>query len=259
LGKVEILARPTILARHAQPASILIGQQVPLITGVNFGTLGQVTSVISYTSVGIQLNVTPFIHPNGYVEMILNPTISSVDTSESTQISSGTNGTFTTPYLNSTSANTVAIVPSGQTVVIGGLMKDDKEVSTSQIPFLGSIPWLGNLFKNKTTTDAKEEVMIFITPFVLNTPEDLSMMSMDEARRAELSAHSFTARERDMYIDPLAPGTPGSASAEVAQPEVSRPFVGPIRPTTPPPPVEQPAPSETRPERETAPEPETAP
>src|SRR5208283_1481106 len=71
IGKVEVLSRPTILARNAQPASILIGQSVPLITGVNFGTLGQVTSIITYTSVGIQLNVTPFIRNNGYVEMIL--------------------------------------------------------------------------------------------------------------------------------------------------------------------------------------------
>jgi general secretion pathway protein D len=207
-GKVEILARPTVLARHEQPASILIGQQVPLITGVNFGTLGQVTSVITYTSVGIQLNVTPFIRPNGYVEMILNPTISSVDTSQSTQISSGTNGTFTTPYINSTSANTVAIVPSGQTVVIGGLMKDDKESSSSQIPVLGNIPLLGNIFKNKITSDVKQEVIIFITPYVANDARELAEMSMSEVLRTDLSRNAFTRPERDQYLDPNPPGRP---------------------------------------------------
>ena len=221
-GKVEILARPTVLARHAQPASILIGQQVPLITGVNFGTLGQVTSVISYTSVGIQLNVTPFIHQNGYVEMILVPTISSVDTSQSTQISTGTNGTFTTPYINSTSANTVAIVPTGQTVVIGGLMKDDKESTASQVPFLGDIPLVGNIFKNKTTTDVKQEVMIFITPYVANNPQELAEMSMSEFNRTELSRTAFTRQERDRYLDPLAPGS----QADI-MPQANRPGVPP--------------------------------
>ena len=154
---MEVLSRPTILARHAQPASILIGQQVPLITGVNFGTLGQVTSVITYTSVGIQLVVTPFIHPNGYVEMILNPTISEV-APQSTLISSGTNGNFSTPYINSRSANTVVIVPSGQTVVIGGLMQDSKTTTDSGIPVLQSIPLLGNLFKHKVQSDGQNRV-----------------------------------------------------------------------------------------------------
>ena len=74
-GTAKVLSRPTILARTDQPAQIVIGQEVPLITGVNFGTLGQVTSVISYTSVGIILNVNPHIYPNGDVEMILNPQI----------------------------------------------------------------------------------------------------------------------------------------------------------------------------------------
>jgi general secretion pathway protein D len=253
---VEVLSRPTILARHSQPASILIGQQVPLITGVNFGTLGQVTSVISYTSVGIQLNVTPFIHQNGYVEMILEPTISEV-AAQTTQISTGSNGSFSTPYLNSRSANTVVIVPSGQTVVIGGLMQDSKTTTDSQIPLLGDIPWLGNLFKHKQTYTTKTELMIFVTPWVINTPEDLATMSIDETRRAELAREAFTPRERDLFIDPLAPGTPGSTAAEVAQPVVPRPFIGPVRP--PPPPEEQPAPPATAPEPETAPEPQTGP
>jgi type II secretory pathway component GspD/PulD (secretin) len=131
-----------------------------------------------------------------------------VDTSQSTQISSGTNGTFTTPYINSTSANTVAIVPSGQTVVIGGLMKDDKESSSSQIPVLGNIPLLGNIFKNKITSDVKQEVIIFITPYVANDARELAEMSMSEVLRTDLSRNAFTRPERDQYLDPNPPGRP---------------------------------------------------
>ncbi|MGD0410888.1 MAG: hypothetical protein ABSC18_04235 [Verrucomicrobiota bacterium] len=216
-AKVEVLSRPTILARNEQPASILIGQSVPLITGVNFGTLGQVTSVITYTPVGIQLNVTPFIHPNGNVEMILNPTISEV-APQSTLISSGTNGNFSTPYINSRSANTVVLTPSGQTVVIGGLMQDSKTVTDSGIPVLQSIPILGNLFKHKLQSDAKTELMIFVTPYVVDTPEDLAKMSVSETSRTVLSPKSFTQQERDAFINADSPALPGGASSRVAQP-----------------------------------------
>jgi general secretion pathway protein D len=223
-GKVEVLSRPTILARNQQPASILIGQSVPLITGVNFGALGQVTSVITYTSVGIQLVVTPFIHPNGNVEMILNPTISEV-AAQSTLLASGTNGTFSTPYLNSRSANTVVITPSGQTVVIGGLMQDSKTVTDSGIPVLQSIPLLGNLFKHKLQADVKTELMIFVTPTVVDTPEELARMSVDETSRTDLSPKSFTQQERDRYINGESPALPGGASgvAQPAPPRVSSP------------------------------------
>jgi general secretion pathway protein D len=229
-GKVEVLSRPTVLARHGQPASILIGQQVPLITGVNFGTLGQVTSVITYTSVGIQLEVTPFIRANKSVEMILNPTISEV-AAQSTQISTGTNGNFSTPYINSRSANTVVIVPNGQTVVIGGLMQDSKTVTDSGIPGLMSIPIFGNIFKHKQQSIAKTELIIFVTPTVIDTGEELAAMSVDETSRTALAPRSFTQQKRNAFIDPESPNTPGAASSGVALPR-------PPQPATPQPPTE---------------------
>jgi general secretion pathway protein D len=220
-GKVEVLSRPTILARNAQPANIAIGQTVPLITGVNFGTLGQVTSIITYTPVGIQLTVTPFIYPNGDVEMILNPVISEV-ASQSTLLSSGTNGTFSTPYLNSRSANTVVVTPSGQTIVIGGLMQDTKTSTDSGIPVLQSIPILGNLFKHKIQSTAKTELMIFVTPWVIKTPADLARMSQDETSRTRLAPKSFDAKEREIYIDPESPAPLNAASSGLAQPAPHR-------------------------------------
>ncbi|MGA2555627.1 MAG: hypothetical protein ABSG04_05075, partial [Verrucomicrobiota bacterium] len=153
-GTVNVLSRPTILARHAQPAEILIGQKVPIIQGVTFSALGQETSSIQYVPVGIVLDVTPFIYPNGDVEMILYPQISEV-AAQSTQISGGTNGNFSTPYINSRSANTVVLTPSGQTVVIGGLMQDSKTTINSGIPVLQSIPLLGAMFRHKQTAVAK--------------------------------------------------------------------------------------------------------
>jgi general secretion pathway protein D len=216
-GTVKILSRPTILARHGQPAQIVIGQEVPLITGVNFGTLGQVTSVITYTSVGIILNVTPFISPNGDVEMILAPQISEV-AAQSTLISASTNGNFSTPYINTRSANTVVITPDGQTVVIGGLMQDSKSVTDDKIPVLGDIPLLGNLFKHKVKADAKTELIIYVTPYVVRTPEDLARMSSDEHSRPSMTQKAFSKKELQEYIDPTSPNQGGGPSPEMAVP-----------------------------------------
>jgi general secretion pathway protein D len=216
-GKVNVLSRPTILARQAQPAQILIGQEVPIVTGVTFNSYGQETSSVSYTPVGIVLNVTPFIYPNGDVEMILYPQISEVS-SQSTQISGGTNGNFSTPYINSRSANTVVVCPSGQTIVIGGLMQDTKSTTSSGIPVLQSIPLLGNMFKHKQTAISKTELMIFITPTVIKTHEELAAMSQDEVSRTSLSKKAFSQKEKDIYIDPKSPVPfPGAAAAEVQE------------------------------------------
>jgi general secretion pathway protein D len=214
-GKVNVLSRPTILARHAQPATILIGQEVPIISGVTFSALGQETSSVNYQPVGIFLSVTPFIYPNGDVEMILAPQISEV-AAQSTQISSGTNGNFSTPYINSRSANTVVVCPSGQTIVIGGLMQDSKTTIDSGIPGLMSIPLLGNLFKHKQSAIAKTELMIFVTPTVINTHEELSTMSKDEVSRNSMSQKAFPKKELNTYIDPKSPlPLPGPASGEM--------------------------------------------
>ena len=217
-GKVNVLSRPTIIAQDKQPAQIVIGQNVPIIDGVTVSALGGTTSSINYVNVGIILNVTPYIHSDNKVEMILAPTISEV-AAQSTQVSSGSNGVFSTPYINTRSANTVVTVPSGQTVVIGGLMQDSKVVTDSGVPILQSIPLLGNIFKHKVKANSKSELMIFVTPTVMSTDDDLARMSTDETSRLKISQKAFPQDERSTYIDPVAPAS--SSSSGVAMPPAS--------------------------------------
>ena len=75
-GKAKVLSRPSILARNNQPATITVGQQVPLITGVTYDSFGNSHNAITYTSVGVILKVTPFITEDGLVEMMVSPQIS---------------------------------------------------------------------------------------------------------------------------------------------------------------------------------------
>jgi general secretion pathway protein D len=204
VGKVDVLSRPTIMTRNNQQATVVVGQQVPIINGIEFDTLGNEHSSIAYQNVGVILQVTPFITSENTVEMILAPQISSV-ANQSTLISSGTNGSFSTPYINIESANTVVVTPNGQTVAIGGMMQDSKTVTDSKIPLLGDIPGLGLLFHHKVKSVAKTELIIFLTPYIIRTSEDQTRMTLDEKSRMELAPKAFSAQEFHQYLSPQPP------------------------------------------------------
>jgi general secretion pathway protein D len=211
VGKVEVLSRPTIMARNNQEATVVVGQQVPIISGVTYDTFGNEHSSITYQNVGVILQVTPFITTDNMVEMILAPQISSV-AAQSTQISSGTNGNFSTPYINIESANTVVVTPNGQTVAIGGMMQNNKTTTDSKIPLLGDIPGLGLLFHHKVKAVTKTELIIFLTPYVIRTPDDLVQMTLDERSRVDLAPKAFTEKEFQEYLAPQ-PSAPAPAPA----------------------------------------------
>ena len=208
-GKTEILSRPSILARNNQPATISLGQQVPLITNTRFDNFGNQINSVSYQNVGIILNVTPFITSDGMVEMVVAPQTSELaDRSQWVPISSGgTNGgsSFSAPVINSRSADTVVVVPDGQTVVIGGLMQSKKLDSTSKVPILGDIPLVGLLFKRKTTSNGKTELMIFMTPHIVKFPTDLAALTSSERGKQTVMPKAFSEQDLNRYLDNLPP------------------------------------------------------
>ena len=197
--KVEVLSRPSILVRNNQPATITVGQSVPLITGVTVnGLTGSPISTISYQNVGIILQVTPFITDDGLVEMIVSPQISSLS-SQSVQVSTN----VFAPVIDLRSASTVVVTPDGTTSVIGGLMEKDNTVIDSKVPVLGDIPWLGNLFKHKQKATSKKELVIFLTPHVIMKPSMLAAVSQNETDKLELARKVYKEQELNRYIDSL--------------------------------------------------------
>ena len=148
------------------------------------------------------------------VEMILAPQISSV-ANQSTVIASGTNGSISTPYINIETANTVVVTPNGQTVAIGGMMQDNKTTTDSKIPLLGDIPGLGLLFHHKISSVTKTELIIFLTPYVVRTPDDLVRMTIDERSRVDLAPKAFPEKEMNQY---LAPQPSATAPAQFGHP-----------------------------------------
>lgn len=214
-GKTEILSRPSILARNNQQATITIGQQVPLVSGVTYDNFGNQRNAITYQNVGIILKVTPFITSDGFVEMIVAPEISSVSDS-SVNITGGTNNVVAAPIINIRSADTVVVTPDGQTIVIGGLMQTQKVKTENKVPLLGDIPLLGALFKHKVTSDAKTELLIFLTPTIVRDSRELAMMTDSERSKAQGSHKAFSEEELNRFLDKVPPApnpTPGPAKS----------------------------------------------
>jgi general secretion pathway protein D len=208
-GKLQVLSRPSILARDGQMAEIVIGQSLYLPSGVSFTAVGGTSTTIptingSYQNVGIQLDVTPFIGANNLVQMILQPQITSVDNSTPGQQIVGSSlfsGAVYAPNINKRSANTVVVTPDGQPVVIGGLISHDKSSSDSKIPFLGDIPLLGQLFKFSAKANQKNELLIFLTPHIVRMPSQLAALSANETGQSQLITNSIPEQELDRFLE----------------------------------------------------------
>jgi general secretion pathway protein D len=208
-GKAQVLSRPSILARDGQMAEIVVGQSLYLPSGVSFTAVGGTSTTIptingSYQNVGIQLDVTPFIGANNLVQMILQPQITSVDSSTPGQQIVGSSlfsGAVYAPNINKRSANTVVVTPDGQPVVIGGLISNDKSVNDSKIPFLGDIPLLGQLFKFSAKSNQKTELLIFLTPHIVQMPSQLAALSANETGQSQLITNSISEQELDRFLE----------------------------------------------------------
>jgi type II secretory pathway component GspD/PulD (secretin) len=130
--------------------------------------------------------------------MIVAPQSSSIDPTLTVPIAQGVNA----PVIDTVAANTVAVTPNGQTVVIGGLMQRDKSSNEQKIPILGDIPFLGNVFKRRVASNSHEELLIFLTPYVIQAPTQLAALSSAERSRS-LIPKSYSEQELDRFLDKL--------------------------------------------------------
>lgn len=164
LGQTKVISNPRILVTENQEARIHVGTREAYITTTT--TTGQTTTTtaeeVEFIDVGIQLLVTPTnINTDGYVTMKIKPEVSSVirtlTTPSNNQI----------PIVDTSTAETNVMVLDGTTIIIGGLRKDEKKYSNDQVPVLGRIPILGEIFKQRDQDGEKAELVVFITPHIL--------------------------------------------------------------------------------------------
>jgi type II secretory pathway component GspD/PulD (secretin) len=198
-GKARVLSRPSIVARNNQPAYIQVGANVPLITSTSYNGLnGTPINTYSYTAVGVILQVTPFITSDHRVEMIVQPSVSSIDNSISVPITAGVSA----PGIDIRAANTVVVTEDAMTVVVGGLMQSAKAKNDTKIPILGDIPLLGNLFKRQQKADQATELVIFLTPYIMPTTSEFAQVTAREMSHSD-AIHSTPKNEMDKFFDRL--------------------------------------------------------
>jgi len=196
-GKTEILSRPSILARNNQQATINIGQRIPIITGTTYGGINNTPiNQYVYQDIGIILRVTPFINPDNTVEMILSPEISSLS---DTKIDIGAG--VEVPVIDNRSADTVVVVESGKTVVIGGLIANLKVERDTKVPILGDIPLLGYAFKRKQKQNIKTELLIMMTPTVVQRPGELARVSLKETQKLQMVPEVFKKEDLNRFVE----------------------------------------------------------
>jgi len=168
-NKSNIMSSPTIVALDNEEASLLVGQNVPFITGASTSSGASVNNpfqTIERQDVGITLKVTPRINQGDSVTLELEQTTENV----SATAVSGAADLIT----DKTEMKTSALIKDGQVLVIGGLIREDDVENSTQVPILGDIPLLGRLFRSHSVSKTKNNLMVFIRPTILKDELQIS-------------------------------------------------------------------------------------
>ncbi|RZI82496.1 MAG: type II secretion system protein GspD, partial [Rubrivivax sp.] len=171
----NVLSTPNMVALDNEEAKIVVGENVPFVTGSysNTAASGSGTvnpfQTIDRKDVGLTLRVRPQVGEGGTVRMTVFQEDSSVKST------SGTTG----PTTAKSSIETTVVVDDGQILVLGGLIKDEYSDNNSKVPLLGDIPFLGNLFKSQERSRKKTNLMVFLKPIVMRTQEASNAFTVD--------------------------------------------------------------------------------
>ncbi|MEX8493012.1 MAG: type II secretion system protein GspD, partial [Sphaerotilus sp.] len=172
----NILSTPNLVALDNEEAKIVIGQNVPFITGsfTNTGTGTGSTNpfqTIERKDVGLTLRIKPQIGESGTVRMQIYQ--------ENSSVIAGTTSSSAGPSTEKSSIETSVVVDDGQIMVLGGLLKDEYADGEDRVPGLASLPLVGNLFKAQNRKRIKTNLLVFLRPVVMRTQDDANALTLD--------------------------------------------------------------------------------
>ena len=174
---VNLLSTPSITTMDNEEAKIVVGQNVPFRTGSTVtgsqGTTNPFTT-IQREDVGLTLEVTPHINSNNLVRLLIHQEVSEVDASSLTVIGSEAAADLIT---NKRTIDTTILVENEEVIILGGLIRDKETQGESRVPVLGSIPGLGALFRSRTKSIEKQNLLVFLRPTVLTSGADVAKAS----------------------------------------------------------------------------------
>jgi pilus assembly protein CpaC len=222
-GKAAVLAEPQLSTRSGKEASFLAGGQIPYVVTRIEG------NYVTFKDYGIKLDIEPYVDRDGYITADIESEVSSIDTSVSTSAGPGIKSRKTKSTFN---------VGSGQTIVLSGLLSRDFSNNVDKLPFLGDLPVLGALFRSKRYQNNETELVVFVTPSVIDHKTQELVDKVDKAKE-RLEKILGPAPH---LTEPLQPGLPISQGAAPSSPptrqedaaQLAAPATAPI---APPPPV----------------------
>ncbi|MBU4262011.1 MAG: type II secretion system secretin GspD [Proteobacteria bacterium] len=170
-NNLTVLSSPQILVLNNEKALVNVGKQVPIVTTVteNSTTVSQVDKTVQYKDTGVILEVTPQINYNGIILLEVSQTVSKAEENTLSDISS--------PVISKRELQTKLAVKNGQSILMGGLIDRNTSTTQSGVPFLMDIPFLGNLFKYQKDHEDKTELIMIITPYVIESEDVLDQYS----------------------------------------------------------------------------------
>ena len=176
----NVLSAPTLLTADNEEATIVVGQNLPFVGSASATSAlsGQIFNSVDRQNVGITLDIIPQVSEGDYVRLDVYEEVSNVV--------SGTTNQSTNPLGPTTtirSASTTVMVQDHRTAVIGGLLSNESDISRSAIPFISDIPVIGNLFSDNGSDKKKLNLLVFLTPHVVRTREDLRSLALDERKK----------------------------------------------------------------------------
>jgi general secretion pathway protein D len=198
-GKATILASPHIMAANNQEARIQIGDEVPILTSTSTPLISQVTSfqtsTVQYRSTGIILVVKPQINANGMVTLEIAQEVSAA-------VPTALGGVRDTPTISIRQAKTSLITGDNQTIVLGGLIREDLSRTRTGIPGLRKVPIFGPLFGSEGTKSEKTELLVLITPHIVTNMAEGAKVTRDMKDKTGLE------EKTPQQSRPGAPGVP---------------------------------------------------
>jgi general secretion pathway protein D len=225
-GDANVLSTPNLLTLDNEEAKIVIGQNVPFVTGqytANNSSSGAVNpfQTIERKDVGLTLRVKPQISESGTVKLQIFQEVSSIDSK-----SSSSAGLIT----NKRSIESSVLVEDGSIVVLGGLLQDDTTNSLEKVPGLGDLPFFGNLFKSEARSRKKTNLMVFLRPVVVRDGAATEALSLGRYEQMRTNQQGFQPAATgplpvngSAVLPPIGSGNAASAPAPAASPQPAKP------------------------------------
>lgn len=184
LTDTNVLSTPQVLAADNQKAKIVVGENRPFPTGQAQGITGGTLVTIERKDVGVTLELTPQVLENDLIRLEIKQEITAIAENVAQTIGSGTSSIPVGPTTTKRSMETTTIAKDQQTIVIGGLVRDNVIINERKIPLLGDIPFLGWLFKFQSVAVQKLNLLVFLTPTLVR--DDMDIVELNARKSAEL-------------------------------------------------------------------------